>query len=194
MRDGSKKVLLTTPYTDGGEGDLPYDHFYHNTHRKLFRNTFVQINAPGLRFIKENVPEVDILEYPSWQQFCSTVRDGDYDVVGFSFFMHHTSEALEMADAAREMGVDETWAGNYGALTPEIQDRFDRVFVGYAERDSTRDRPGHRPDKAPSAGAVRRDTARGEDRCAGAPVYQQGMQQEMQLLPDTCFLPGADPD
>jgi len=40
-----------------------------------------------------------------------------------------------MADAARSRGIPELWAGNYGALTPEVQSKFDRIFTGYSERD-----------------------------------------------------------
>ena len=44
-----------------------------------------------------------------------------------------------MASEARQAGVHELWAGNYGALTPSIQSDFDHVFSGYSE-----DALGHR--------------------------------------------------
>jgi radical SAM superfamily enzyme YgiQ (UPF0313 family) len=38
-----------------------------------------------------------------------------------------------MAAEARQAGVRELWAGNYGALTPSIHSHFDHVFTGYSE-------------------------------------------------------------
>jgi radical SAM superfamily enzyme YgiQ (UPF0313 family) len=38
-----------------------------------------------------------------------------------------------MVDAARKANVGEVWAGNYGALTTAVQDKFDKIFVGYSE-------------------------------------------------------------
>ena len=54
-------------------------------------------------------------------------------MVGLSFYLNETHEALEMVDAARAAGAGEVWAGNYGALTTEVQNKFDRIFVGYSE-------------------------------------------------------------
>jgi radical SAM superfamily enzyme YgiQ (UPF0313 family) len=39
-----------------------------------------------------------------------------------------------MVQQARKEGVSEIWGGNYGALTPSVKYLFDRVFVGYSER------------------------------------------------------------
>jgi radical SAM superfamily enzyme YgiQ (UPF0313 family) len=38
-----------------------------------------------------------------------------------------------MVNYAREKGIKEIWAGNYGALTESIQKYFDKVFIGYSE-------------------------------------------------------------
>lgn len=86
----------------------------------------------GLRFLKQNVPEIEILEYPTWAEYESKLGEG-WDVVGFSFFLYETAEAVKMASAARRAGIKELWAGNYGALTPGVVSEFDRIFIGYAE-------------------------------------------------------------
>ncbi|MCJ7443039.1 MAG: radical SAM protein [Methanotrichaceae archaeon] len=62
------------------------------------------------------------------------LREG-WDIVGFSFYLNDTPEVMEMVDYARSVGIKEIWGGNYGALTPEIRDRFDKVFIGYSEQE-----------------------------------------------------------
>jgi radical SAM superfamily enzyme YgiQ (UPF0313 family) len=124
------RVLFTTAYK---EDSTPYDYIGANS-RSWFRFYWPRIQSFGLRFLKQNIPELEILEYPTWAQYKKKLEEG-WDVVGVSFYLNETSEALEMVDAARQMGVKEVWAGNYGALTPEIQGRFDRVFTSYSEQD-----------------------------------------------------------
>jgi radical SAM superfamily enzyme YgiQ (UPF0313 family) len=124
------KVLFTTVYKNDPE---PYDYIGSNARSKWFRFYWPRIQSFGLRFLKQNIPELEILEYPTWDQYLKKLDEG-WDVVGFSFYLNETHEILEMADAARSHPkVGELWAGNYGALTPEIQDRFDKIFEGYAE-------------------------------------------------------------
>lgn len=123
------RVLFTTVYREGSQ---PYDYIGANS-RSWFRFYWPRIQSFGLRFLKQNIPELEILEFPTWEEYRGRLSEG-WDVVGISFYLNETHEALEMAEAARAMGAGEVWAGNYGALTPEIQDRFDRVFVGYAEQ------------------------------------------------------------
>lgn len=88
--------------------------------------------SPGLRFIKQNVPQVEILEYPRWNEYVSKLREG-WDVVGFSFYQNEIAEIAQMAAQARSQGVKEIWAGNYGALDYSIPSLVDRVFIGPAE-------------------------------------------------------------
>jgi radical SAM superfamily enzyme YgiQ (UPF0313 family) len=121
------KVLFTTVYRNGPE---PYDYIESNT-RSWFRFHWPRIQSFGLRFLKQNIPELEILEFPTWDEYLARLEEG-WDVVGLSFYLSETHEALEMAEAARSR-AGEVWAGNYGALTPEVQSHFDRVFVGYAE-------------------------------------------------------------
>ena len=122
------RVLFATVYRKGSE---PYDYIGANT-RSWFRFYWPRIQSFGLRFLKQNIPELEILEFPSWEEYLKKLEEG-WDVVGLSFYLSETHEALEMVDAARAAHVGQVWAGNYGALTEEIQDKFDRVFAGYSE-------------------------------------------------------------
>jgi len=90
--------------------------------------------AIGLHFLKENIPSADILEYPGWDEYKNALKKG-YDVVAIGFYTTNFYEAVKMAKMAKEAGVNEVWAGNYGALTPGNTEYFDRVFMGYAERE-----------------------------------------------------------
>lgn len=123
------KILLTTVYR--GSKDGYYDYFETNA-RTRFRPSNLRKISYGLRFLKQNLPELEILEYPTWPEYLKKIREG-WDIVGFSFYLNEICEILEMADAARGVGIKELWAGNYGALTPEVEPYFDRVFIGYAE-------------------------------------------------------------
>jgi radical SAM superfamily enzyme YgiQ (UPF0313 family) len=84
----------------------------------------------ALRIIKENVPSIDILEYPSMGEFETTLNEKNYDVAAFSFRRMDVPMILEMVKIAREYGVKEVWAGNYGANTPGMEKVFDRIFLG----------------------------------------------------------------
>lgn len=98
-----------------------------------FRFALVRYISFGLRFIKQNIPEIEIVEYPSWNEYRKKLKEG-WDVVGFSFYQNEIHEILRMAGEARRQGVRELWAGNYGALMEGMDLHFDRVFTGYAER------------------------------------------------------------
>ncbi|OHD67796.1 MAG: hypothetical protein A2W19_13320 [Spirochaetes bacterium RBG_16_49_21] len=102
----------------------------HAVPRPLQLRSFVP--PGGLRFIKENVPNVDTLEYPTWEEFEKKLDEG-YDAVGISFLTYTVPIAVKMAKLAKERGIQEVWAGNYGAMTPGIDKYFDRVIVGLAE-------------------------------------------------------------
>jgi radical SAM superfamily enzyme YgiQ (UPF0313 family) len=88
--------------------------------------------SPGLRFIKQNVPEVEILEYPLWHEYVAKLKEG-WDVVGFSAYQHDIAEIEVMAEEARRHGVAETWAGNFGVLDDGVPSMVDRTFIGPAE-------------------------------------------------------------
>jgi radical SAM superfamily enzyme YgiQ (UPF0313 family) len=88
--------------------------------------------SPGLRFIKQNVPEVEILEYPLWHEYVAKLKEG-WDIVGFSAYQRDIAEIESMAEEARRQGVRETWAGNFGVLDDKVPSMVDRTFVGPAE-------------------------------------------------------------
>ena len=123
------RILLTTRCRDTGL----YDYFRENATRNFrWRFGMPRNISFGLRFLRQNVPDLTILEYPSRAEFSEQLKKG-WDAVGFSFYLEETNDILGMAEEARRAGVRELWAGNYGALTPSIQPVFDHVFTSYSE-------------------------------------------------------------
>lgn len=121
-----KKVLFTTSV-----GEKP-DYFYISVRRDYFR--FSLPTPPfGLMFLEENIPDLEILEYPSWEKFEERVKD--VDILGISFYMADIPVVKKMIEIAREAGVEEIWGGNYGILTDEVQEWFDNSFFGYSENE-----------------------------------------------------------
>lgn len=84
------------------------------------------------RFLKANLPSIDVLEYPTWDEYREALKNG-YDVVGISFWTYTSPEAITMVNLAREAGVKEVWGGGHGVNTPGIAVHFDRTFQGYSE-------------------------------------------------------------
>ena len=109
------RVLLTTAYRDGPRDfyDPSGANFVHTPHFALPRTV-----SPALRFLKQNVPGLHILEFPLWHEYERALGRG-WDVVGFSFFQHDLDRVRRMARRAREAGVGTVIAGGYGALAPE---------------------------------------------------------------------------
>jgi len=123
------KVLLTTRCCDAGL----YDYFRENAPQKFrWRFGMPRMISFGLRFLRQNLPDLTILEYPTQAEFSRQLKKG-WDAVGFSFYLEETNDILAMAEEARAAGVRELWAGNYGALTTSIQSQFDHVFTSYSE-------------------------------------------------------------
>jgi pyruvate-formate lyase-activating enzyme len=87
----------------------------------------------GLNFLKANVPDVEVLEYPTWADYLGALRAERWDMVGVSCYTWSAPVAVEMAKMARAAGVQEVWAGNYGALTPGLETHFDRLVKGPGE-------------------------------------------------------------
>ncbi len=123
------KILFTTAYLSRERYDF---YGYHTPGDLKISVTNPRVMHPGLRFIKQNLPQIEILEFPSWEEFTQIVSRG-WDIVGFSFFTFETNEILQMADYARKAGVRVLWAGSYGAINPYIESTFDKVFTGYSE-------------------------------------------------------------
>jgi radical SAM superfamily enzyme YgiQ (UPF0313 family) len=122
------KVLLSTVWRDGPL----YDFWGYHTPRTPFRLGGKLVVSFGLRFIRHNLPGIEILENPTAREYRRALARG-WDIVGISFYLSETRRALDMAAEARHAGAAEVWGGNYGVLTPEVRPHFDRVFVGYAE-------------------------------------------------------------
>ena len=123
------RILLTTRCRDAGL----YDYFRENAPRDFrWRFGMPRHISFGLRFLGQNIPGIEILEYPTRAEYREHLKCG-WDVVGFSFYLEETNDILEMAAEARLAGVPELWAGNYGALTPSVQPNFDRIFSSYSE-------------------------------------------------------------
>jgi Radical SAM superfamily len=122
------RILFTTAYIH----DELYDYVGQYSPGKHCRDAFPRDISYGLRFIKQNIPSIEILEYPSPQEFRDTLQQG-WDVVGFSFYMNETERVMRMIEWAKEAGVREIWGGNYGVVNKAIEGYFDQRFVGYSE-------------------------------------------------------------
>ncbi|HXW62100.1 MAG TPA: radical SAM protein [Candidatus Acidoferrales bacterium] len=123
------RILLTTRCRDSGL----YDYFRENAPRNCrWRFGMPRTISFGLRFLRQNLSDLEILEYPTRAEFSAQLKRG-WDAVGFSFYLEETNDILGMAAEARQAGVRELWAGNYGALTPSVQSHFDHVFTSYSE-------------------------------------------------------------
>lgn len=125
MRD----ILLTSP-VQPISGVSP-DIYSWDKSSKGIRMVMSFLQHPALAFLQANLP-VRVLHYPDWDDFSRSLNPVP-DVLGISFYINETEQALEMARHARKLGVKEIWAGNFGAYTPEIYHEFDHVFHGWAE-------------------------------------------------------------
>jgi hypothetical protein len=130
----SARVLLTTVTCE----PRLYDYFRENAPENFrWRFSMPRRISFGLRFLRQSIPGLKILEYPSRAEFSRVLSEG-WDAVGFSFYLEETPRILQMAEQAHKAGVRQLWAGNYGALTPSIQPNFDKVFTSYGEAEVAR--------------------------------------------------------
>ncbi|HKU49065.1 MAG TPA: radical SAM protein [Nitrososphaera sp.] len=90
--------------------------------------------AMGIRFIAENFGGIDVLEYPTMQDFEKLLERDHYEVVGISFLTSQTEQAIAMGQIARKHGAKEVWGGGWGIDTPGARTHFDRSFSGYGEQ------------------------------------------------------------
>ena len=98
-QEKKQKVLLTTVVKNG----TLYDYFGSNIPEKnFFRLSLKRRTSYGLRFLQYNIPQIEILEYPSWNKFKKKINKGKYDIVGFSFYLNDIPLILKMVEYARE--------------------------------------------------------------------------------------------
>ena len=140
-----KKKVLFVSAAQPISGSSPSAYSWYKPARPL-RLISVFLNHPGLSFLKANIPDIEILEYPSWKQFKEVLKQR-WDVLGISFYINETRIALRMAEYARKQGVKEVWAGNYGAYSPEVGSYFDRSIIGWGEGEVARALGLHAPKK-----------------------------------------------
>lgn len=124
-----RNILITSPVQPIA-GVSP-DIYSWDKSSKGMRMIMSFLHHPALAFLEANLP-VKALHYPDWDQFCNSLNPVP-DVLGISFYINETEQALAMARHARKMGVKEIWAGNFGAYTPEISAEFDHVVHGWGE-------------------------------------------------------------
>src|SRR5690348_16785278 len=137
-----KKMLLTTApieeivLTARAHRKTPtlrtVDECFHAGNNIEYVNGFTLPNY-ATRFVQSNIPSVDILEYPTWDEYRGALASRRYDVVGISFWTYSSPEAAKMAQMAREAGVPEVWGGGHGVSTPGIGAYFDQTFDTYSE-------------------------------------------------------------
>ena len=141
-RQAPRRVLLTTAPLEAlceeqGIGGHPYNKT--DTYQAwtcaldMQHRLSVTCPATGLHFMKENVPDIEILEYPTMQQYRDALAAERWDMVGISFYAWSTPVAIQMATEARASGVKEIWGGNYGVLSPGLEGHFDRLIKGAGE-------------------------------------------------------------
>lgn len=137
-----KRVLLTTaPQEALIEPDGVGGNWYDKTDTYMAWTCAVDIKdrlsvtcpPTGLKFIKANVPDVEILEYPTWQEYRDALQAENWDMVGISFYTWSTPVAIEMAKAAKSSGIQEVWGGNYGAIGPGLDPYFTHLVKGPGE-------------------------------------------------------------
>jgi hypothetical protein len=138
-----RRVLLTTaPKEALIEPEGVGGHWYDKTDTYMAWTCAIPVDdrlsvtcpPTGLHFIKANVPDADMLEYPTWQEYREKLASEQWDMVGISFYTWSTPVAIEMAKAAREAGVPEIWGGNYGAIGPGLDEHFTRLVRGPGEQ------------------------------------------------------------
>jgi hypothetical protein len=130
-RSSAPKILITNVYARNRR-DF-FDTFAVNVPYRPRLSYPTRPGSAALRFIKENIPQIKILESPTWQEYREILSQG-WDVVGFSFFHFELKRILEMAQEARRQGIKELWAGSYGALSPQAE-FADRLWIGYCEKE-----------------------------------------------------------
>ena len=123
------RILITTPYCSEY-----YDYYKENCLPGVPRLSYPRVNSYGLSFLKQNIPDIEILEYPTQEEYRSILQKEKWNVIGYSFFTSDYNRVLQMLNQHHDNKI-ETWAGGYGALIPECNEKFTRVFKGYSEHN-----------------------------------------------------------
>ena len=83
MGETVPRILLTTRCRDTGL----YDYFRENAPRDFrWRFGMPRTISFGLRFLRQNVPGMSILEYPTRAEYSAALKQG-WDAIGFSFYL-----------------------------------------------------------------------------------------------------------
>src|SRR5207245_10211554 len=133
-RDAMTRVLLTTVHRDFGL----YDYFRENAPEGFaWRFRMPRRISFGLRFLRQNIPGIEILEYPTHAEYRRALARG-WGVGGFLFFFAETNEILRMGGEARAAGAGRPSGGELGAPHPGVRGRRAAMCRGYrAGRVST---------------------------------------------------------
>jgi hypothetical protein len=203
-----EEVLVTTPpwdvYRDDGF-DVPCltaDHLldWFATHPLSYPKTFHRSGKGrtlDLAFLSANVPGPTYLEVPDQQTIVAHLGTGRYKVLAISCYTWTLPWALELAHRAKEtFGVEETWLGNYGVMTPDprVEQRFDRLFAGYTEA-ALREIFGMAP-FGPSdlvhPDLTLESTYLGQTVKVGQVIWQRGCTQQCTFCADPVYQPGGE--
>ncbi len=67
------RILLSTVYTR-----CPNDYYcwFAANARTPYRLVIVRYTSFGLRFIKQNFPQIEIMEYPTWRLYTKKIQEG----------------------------------------------------------------------------------------------------------------------
>ena len=79
-----RRILISTAWRDGPL----YDYWGSNQPRTLFLLGGKRFISPGLRFIRQNVPGIEILEMPTADEYRRALARG-WDIAGISFQKKH---------------------------------------------------------------------------------------------------------
>jgi hypothetical protein len=91
------RVLLTTVDRRFGL----YDYYRENAPQQFrWRFQMPRRISFGLRFLRQNIPDIEILEYPTRAEYSKALKKG-WDVVGYSFYLEESNYILQMTEEAR---------------------------------------------------------------------------------------------
>jgi|GEM_PF-6179741 len=97
--------------------------------------TSIDVPAPiyGLDFLSENISTPHkLLQFPTWEEYISHLKSGEFTDVGISFLINHTDIVEEMIRKTREISDVRIVGGGHGAFNLKpVNDLFDGVCTGW---------------------------------------------------------------